>query len=159
MHSSSGSCLEPAVRGSKSPSWISLLALARWHVWGWSKLQQTNLFTYLLLIFLSIPFFDAFTSLCWPSEDAAMIEHKLESQFRMDDVKDNNRDERKHAHSDEKRYEEEGKQQNDYERWKISQCLRPRWAKINRCQYYGNRTKVEVHYIEKDSESSDYDRM
>ena len=45
-----------------------------------------------------------------------MIEHTLELQFRMDDVEDNNRDERKHAHSDENRYEEEGKQQNDYEK-------------------------------------------
>ena len=159
MRSSSGSCLEPAVRSPKSPSWISLLALARRHVWGWSKLQQTNLFAYLLLIFLSIPSFHALIFLCWPGEDAAMIEHTLELQFRMDDVEDNNRDERKHAHSDENRYEEEGKQQNDYEKWKTSQCLRSRWAKMNRCQYCRDRSKVEVHNIEKESESRGYDRM
>ena len=35
-----------------------------------------------------------------------MIEHILELQFRMNDVKNNNKNERKHAHFDENRYEE-----------------------------------------------------
>lgn len=44
-----------------------------------------------------------------------MVEHKLELQFRMDDVEEDNRDKREHAHSDENGHEERGKQQNDCE--------------------------------------------
>ena len=60
------------------------------------------------------PFFQGLDSLYWLNENAAMIEHIIELQFRMDDVEDNNRDKGQHAHSDKNGHKEGEKQQNDY---------------------------------------------
>ena len=45
---------------------------------------------------MNVSSFHAHGSFCWLSEDAAMVEHTLELQFRLDDVEDNNRYEGKH---------------------------------------------------------------
>lgn len=71
---------------------------------------------HLFIFFYKYPFLQALGSLYWLSEDAAMVEHPIELQFRMDDVEDNNRDKEQHAHSDENGHKEEGKQQNNYEK-------------------------------------------
>lgn len=65
---------------------------------------------------MNIFFFHALDFFCRLSEDAAMIEHKLELQLRMNDVKNNNRDKEKHAHSNENGHKKEKTQQNDYEK-------------------------------------------
>lgn len=45
-----------------------------------------------------------------------MVEHTIELQFRMNDVEDNNRDKKQHAHSNENGHKEEGKHQNNYKK-------------------------------------------
>jgi hypothetical protein len=47
---------------------------------------------------------------------AAMIEHIVELQFRMNDVKHSNR-EMRHVHFYENEHEKREKQQNNYEKW------------------------------------------
>lgn len=46
-----------------------------------------------------------------------MIEHTIELQFTMNDMKNKNRDKEQHVHSDENEHKKEQKQQNDYEKW------------------------------------------
>ncbi len=120
MYSSSNNCLI-AARRSKSIARSDFLALTHWHAWDWSKISQIfvdkhSLFNH-LLYFIHISFFQALDFLCWLSEDAAMIEHTIELQFTMNDMKNKNRDKEQHVHSDENEHKKEQKQQNDYEKW------------------------------------------
>ena len=66
---------------------------------------------------MNIPSFQALDSLCWLSEDVAMIEQTIELQFRMNDVEEKNEDKGENVHSNENGHKKEEEQQNDYEMW------------------------------------------
>jgi hypothetical protein len=87
-----------------------------------------------------------------------MMKHTIELQFRMNDVKNNNRDKGQHAHSDENGQKEGGKGTERLRKVRqfqnVSIHIEP-----NRCQYCRDRTKVEVDYTEQESESGGYDGM
>lgn len=81
------------------------------------RFSQIDIFCIIACYIYEYFFFQVFDSLYWLNENVAMIEHTIELQFRMNDVKNKNNNKKQHSHSDENRHKKKKKQQNDYEEW------------------------------------------
>ncbi len=119
----SSSCLEVRARGLNAFSYSQSRALKalflHWNIDMFvykANFCRQSFFAYIVLLWYDLSTFLLFTlvTLDWFSENAAMIKHNLELQINMNDLRENDKDERECAETDENEHGKRRKQEDDY---------------------------------------------